>query len=55
MKKLIRKIRQLFCRHDYKEFVEKVNGLGFQVISGETIYIACPKCEHIKGSYFKPY
>ena len=50
--KLILKIKQLLCKHEY---VEMVKNSKFQCSSGETVYLVCSKCGHVKGSYFREY
>lgn len=52
LNKLSVKLRRLFCKHEFGEFVKNE---PFHCISGETIYIVCKKCGKIKGSYFKEY
>jgi len=52
---MIKFIKQLFCKHEFKWFV--INQNGFQTIGGENRVMACPKCEKIKrnSEYFAKY
>jgi hypothetical protein len=47
------KLRQLFCRHAYREgLYSKTKGLNFLNLNGTTYTTACLKCGKIKGSRF---
>jgi hypothetical protein len=54
MKKLKLKIKQLFCHHEYVRQVAIYPGkMPFFILSGQTIYIRCPKCGKIKEEFFE--
>lgn len=54
MSKIILKLKQLFCKHEYSEYLKNSNS-PFHCISGETVYIVCKKCGKVKRSYFREY
>ncbi len=51
---MIRLIKRLFCRHD-DEVVKKVDPSGFQVLSGDQLYLRCKKCGRVKKFIFAEY
>lgn len=51
--KILNKIKQLFCKHDYREVTE--NKSSFSNLTGERVFIVCKKCGKVKGSYFREY
>lgn len=52
MIKFILKIKQLFCKHEYRWCRENDK---FCIISGETHYYICSKCGKIKDTRFIKY
>lgn len=54
MSKIILKLKQLFCKHEYSEYLKNSNS-PFHCIRGETVYIVCKKCGKVKRSYFREY
>lgn len=52
MNKIIEKIRQLFCKHNYRWYKKNE---PFHIISGETHYYVCEKCGKVKDTRFIKY
>lgn len=54
MKKLIIKIKQLFCRHTDRDWYV-VRGNRFQMINGEKRLLVCNKCGKTLAEHFAEY
>lgn len=50
---IMRMIRRLFCRHDWK-LCRRI-GAGFAAINGEQLYRRCTKCGKVEKYIFAEY
>ncbi|MGL4874746.1 MAG: hypothetical protein ACRC30_08875 [Clostridium sp.] len=44
------KVKQIFCRHIYREYLESTDD-----VSGRVKVVMCKKCKKIKEKYFEKY
>lgn len=48
---ILRLIRRLFCRHDWK-LCRRI-GAGFAAINGEQLYRRCTKCDKVENIFLQ--
>ena len=54
MNKLKTWLKQKFCKHEYTRQIIATSGpVPVFLLSGQTVYIRCPKCGKIKDEFFE--